>query len=194
MNRSHSKIRHIQESNILLEQRILNERIGVKLTPESLNTPKANDTKQKATFLNSYYKINLSSAKTGSWTDKDYNDTLKKFMEEKGIPVWVCKKGDGFCNDESEGEITTQEINKLNQAMVLPTTNISKNEGWLTYQTDKNYGYKKVGENWVAKNLKTNQEYNLTQLSKQPKFAGYKQTIANLEKTFPGGKSPTVGS
>jgi hypothetical protein len=95
--------------------RTLYEKIGEKLTPESLNSKKAQNTKKIATSLNSYYKINLSAAQTGSWTDKDYNDTLKKFMEEKGIQVWICKKGDGWCSNDGndEGEVTTKELDKL---------------------------------------------------------------------------------
>ena len=118
----------------------LYEKIGEKLSPERLQSPKAEDTKKMATFLNSYYKINLSAATTGSWTDKDYNETLKKFMEEKGIPVWVCKKGDGWCGTDdgsSDGEISTKEIEKLKNAM-NPSTNQEK----INTTNDKSYDYK----------------------------------------------------
>ena len=97
----------------------LYEMVGDKLSPEGLQSPKAQGTKDQATFLNYYYGTNLSSATTGSWTDKDFNDTLKKFMEEKGIPVWICKKGDGYCADGDEGEVTTKEMDKLKQSMSL---------------------------------------------------------------------------
>ena len=118
----------------------LYERIGEKLSSDSLNSKKAEATRKEATFLNSYYKINLGAATTGSWTDKDFNDYLKKFMEEKGISVWVCKKGDGWCRDDGsdEGEITTKELDKLSQAM-----GIRKNSNEKTNTTyDKNYDYK----------------------------------------------------
>lgn len=95
----------------------LYEMVGDKLSPQGLQSPKAQGTKDQATFLNYYYGTNLSSATTGSWTDKDFNDTLKKFMEEKGVPVHICKKGDGYCADGEEGEVTTKEMGKLNQAM-----------------------------------------------------------------------------
>ena len=95
----------------------LYEMVGDKLSPQGLQSPKAQGTKDQATFLNYYYGTNLSSATTGSWTDKDFNDTLKKFMEEKGVPVHICKKGDGYCADGDEGEVTTKEMGKLNQAM-----------------------------------------------------------------------------
>jgi len=97
----------------------LYEMVGDKLSPQSLQSPKAQGTKDQATFLNYYYGTNLSSATTGSWTDKDFNDSLKKFMEEKGIPVWICKKGDGYCADGDEGEVTTKEMDKLKQSMNL---------------------------------------------------------------------------
>jgi len=95
------------------KSRILNlyETIGEKLTPEGLGSRKGQHTKRVASVLNKHYGINLSAATTGSWTDKDYNDTLKKFMEENGIAVWVCKKGDGWCSDDGtdEGEVTTKD-------------------------------------------------------------------------------------
>jgi hypothetical protein len=125
----------------------LYERIGETMTPESSTSPKSMDTKEMAKFLNSYYKINLDAATTGSWTDKDYNENLKKFMEEKGITVWVCKKGDGYCHDDSEGEVTTKEIVKLKQAMGLPVKGqpvVSQTNGQEKINTtnDKSYDYK----------------------------------------------------
>jgi len=86
----------------------LYEIVGEKLTPEVLNSKKAKHTKNYAQFLNNHYNIKLPAATTGSWTDKDYNDYLKKFMEENNIPVWVCKTGDGWCPNNSDGEITTK--------------------------------------------------------------------------------------
>jgi hypothetical protein len=127
----------------------LYERIGETLTPESSTSPKSMDTKEMAKFLNSYYKINLDAATTGSWTDKDYNENLKKFMEEKGISVWICKKGDGYCSDggDDEGEVTTKEIVKLKQAMGLPVKGqpvVSQTNGQEKINTtnDKSYDYK----------------------------------------------------
>jgi hypothetical protein len=127
----------------------LYERIGETLTPESSTSPKSMDTKEMAKFLNSYYKINLDAATTGSWTDKDYNESLKKFMEEKGISVWTCKKGDGWCSQDGndEGEITTKETGKLRQAMGLPVKGqpvVSQTNGQEKINTtnDKSYDYK----------------------------------------------------
>jgi len=95
----------------------LYEMVGDKISPQGLQSPKSQGIKKQALFLNQYYGINLSASTTGSWTDKDFNDTLKKFMEEKGVPVHICKKGDGYCADGDEGEVTTKEMGKLNQAM-----------------------------------------------------------------------------
>ena len=118
----------------------LYEKVGDKLTPEMSNSPKVQATKKSAQFLNSYYKINLGAATTGSWTDKDYNDTLKKFMEEKGITVWVCKKGDGYCREDGvdEGEVTTKELDKLEQAMTPQSNQQEK----INTTNDKTYDYK----------------------------------------------------
>jgi glycyl-tRNA synthetase beta subunit len=113
MNSSYSKIRHIRETNQRLEKRLIFEKIGEKLPSQSMKSEKGNWTKIIAEFLNYHYKINLQSSTTGSWTDKDYNDYLKRFMEENKIPVWLCKKGDGYCNDDSEGEVTTKDIKSL---------------------------------------------------------------------------------
>lgn len=115
----------------------LYEKVGDKLTPDNLKSLKAQDTKRNATFLNSYYNIKLNAATTGSWTDKDYNDTLKKFMEEKGISVWVCKKGDGYCS-ANEGEVSTKEIDKLEQAMTPQSNQQEK----INTTNDKTYDYK----------------------------------------------------
>ena len=121
----------------------LYERIGDKHTPESSSSYKAAHTKETAQFLNNYYKINLTSSTTGNWSDKDYNDYLKKFMEEKGIPVWVCKKGDGYCHDNSEGEVTTKETVKLKQSMGLPVKGQSTNgQEKINTTNDKSYDYK----------------------------------------------------
>ena len=127
----------------------LYERIGEKLTSLSLSSKKATWTKEQAKFLNTYYKINLNAATTGSWTDKDYNDNLKKFMEEKGISVWICKKGDGWCRSDGsdEGEVETKEWVKLRQAMGLPVkgqpvTPQTNGQEKINTTNDRSYDYK----------------------------------------------------
>lgn len=85
---------------------------------------------------------------------------------------------------------TAMATQKATNNEVKPEVKTAGNQEWLTYGNDKNYQYKKVGNDWITKNVKTNKEYNLTQLSTQPKFAGYKKSIEKLESTFPGGKAP----
>ena len=119
----------------------LYEKVGDQLTPQALSSPKSQITKTYAQFLNNYYKLNLSSAKTGNWSDKDYNDTLKKFMEEKGIPVWVCKTGDGYCADGSDGEVgagNQSDLKKLHDLI----TGQQPTEEKINTTNDRSYDYK----------------------------------------------------
>ena len=143
MNRSYSKIRHIQEVNQRLENKLILEKAGDSLTPEAAGSLKAKDTKFVAQFLNSHYKINLPAAQTGNWHDKDYNDNLKKYIEELKIPVWICKTGDGWCPDGSDGEVTVygkDNIGKLYDSMKKP--NKSTEQGKINTTFDKAYDYK----------------------------------------------------
>ena len=66
MNRSYSKINHIQESNLKLERRVLNERIG---------------------FMPSYRKpdIDVIINFDAPGTTKDLKPILKNFIERKNI-------------------------------------------------------------------------------------------------------------
>jgi hypothetical protein len=119
----------------------LYEKVGDQLTPQALSSPKAQDTKIYAQFLNDYYKLDLPAANTGNWKDKDYNDTLKKFMEEKGIPVWICKTGDGYCPDGSDGEVSAgnrEDFKKLNDLI----TGQQATEEKINTTNDRTYDYK----------------------------------------------------
>jgi hypothetical protein len=134
----------------------LYEKVGDQLTPDMSKSPRAQYTKRFATFLNQYYKINLPSATTGNWKDQDYNDTLKKFMEEKGIQVWVCKKGDGYCREDGadEGEVTAKEIDKLKQAM-----NPTQTDEKINTTHDNSFDYKLSGGKYYFK-AKPNTSYS----------------------------------
>ena len=141
----------------------LYEKVGEKLQYDGWETsPKAQYTKDIAKIFNQYYGINLSAATTGSWTDKDYNDTTKRFMEENGISIWICKKGDGYCHDDDEGEVITKELDKLKQAM-----NLTQGDEKINTTHDRSYDYKLSGgkyyystkgqNNWVeAKGTRIN--------------------------------------
>ena len=103
----------------------LYEKIGDKLSPEGAQSKKAEYNKKIAQFLNQYYKINLPAAQTGNYSDRDFNDYLKKFLEEKGIPVRICKTGDGYCPDGSDGEVGPYDEeagDKFHAAMESSTT------------------------------------------------------------------------
>ncbi len=135
---SYSKIRHIQEVNQKLEMRMLVE----KMTPSSLSSPRAQDTKEWQKFFNQYYKLTLPV--DGNWEDPTYNLTMKKYLEEKGIPVWVCKKGDGYCNDNDEGQVTAKgsDISKSLNARNLDMSTPKKTNAKINTTNDKSYDYK----------------------------------------------------
>ncbi len=169
----------------------LYEKIGDPLPKQTLNSPVFEYTKKTAAFLNSYYNINLPAANTGNYNDKDYNDTLKKFMEEKGIEVYICKKGDGYCNDMDEGLVTTKDKDKLFQVMPIKsdqqqnTTNNTQTttapiqaEFKFEYPNDKNYRYAHHQGKWFAQNVKTAKVFDLTS---NPKF---KSSVDNLNRQF----------
>jgi hypothetical protein len=120
----------------------LYEKVGDQLTTQALTSPKAQITKTYAQFLNKYYKLNLSSANTGNWNDKDYNDTLKKFMEEKGVPVWVCKTGDGYCKDGDDGEVVAKGSENIKKLHDLITGQQNSTEEKINTTHDKSYDYK----------------------------------------------------
>jgi hypothetical protein len=123
----------------------LYEKVGDPLTSQALSSPKAQTTKTYAQFLNNYYKLNLSSAKTGNWNDKDYNDTLKKFMEEKGVPVWVCKTGDGYCGDGDDGQVVANGSENIKKLHDLITGQQTSTEEKINTTHDDSYDYKLSG-------------------------------------------------
>ena len=137
MNRSFSKIRHIQESNLRLEKRMLSEQLG----PERLSSRKGDMTKKQSEFFNKYYKLNLPL--DGNWKNIEFNNTLEKYLKEKNLPVWICKKGDGYCSDdgEDEGEITTKEWDKLQRSIEMDSNKLQTG-GNVNTTHDKKYDYK----------------------------------------------------
>ena len=125
----------------------LYEALDIKLELDRLNSPYAQDTKKWQEFFNKYYKLNLPV--DGNWTSTNYNNAMKRYIEEKKFPVYVCKKGDGYCNDESEGQVTTkqrglndlmkQDMAKLN-GVTSGTT--STQQAKINTTFDKTYDYK----------------------------------------------------
>jgi uncharacterized protein YifE (UPF0438 family) len=104
-----------EELNRIKEVMGLSEALDTKLTPEQLNSFKGQDTKEFQNFFNKYYKLNLPV--DGNWMSSAYNNTMKKYIEEKKLPLGVCKKGDGYCNDAYEGEVYTKSIKELDNFM-----------------------------------------------------------------------------
>jgi hypothetical protein len=138
-------IYHYMKKFIITEEeksRILNlyEKVGEPLSAEGLSSQKADYTKKVAKVLNTKYGLNLTTATTGDWQNTDYNNALKKFMEENGIPVHTCKSNDGWCGPNTDGEVTAgnqEDSDKLSKALFgdnqtekINTTN------------DKDYDYK----------------------------------------------------
>jgi hypothetical protein len=132
------------------KSRILNlyEKVGEPLPADVLTSKKAGYTKKVAKVLNTKYGLNLITATTGDWQNTDYNNTLKKFMEENGIPVHICKTGDGWCPNDSDGVVTAgpDDIDKLhdiifgdNQTEKINTTN------------DRDYDYKFLNNKYYFK-------------------------------------------
>jgi hypothetical protein len=140
----------LMESTMGNVKPLITEKIGDSLGSGEFSK-RAKITKKEASFLNSYYSINLDASVTGNWHDKDFNDYLKKFMEEKGIEVWICKKGDGYCHDDAEGEVTTQEYDKLRQAMSeSPKINVSHDKSYDYKLENGKYYYSRKGKNkWI---------------------------------------------
>ena len=140
MNRSFSKIRHIQESNMRLEKQMLSEQPLKQqtLSPQALSSYKAQDTKEKAEFFNKYYKLNLPL--DGNWTNVDFNNTVGRYLKEKNIPIWVCKKGDGYCHDDDAGQIGTKEYGRFKSAMEQDSGKSQTSK--INTTNDKTYDYK----------------------------------------------------
>ena len=118
--------------------------ISEELGSEQLSSPKGKDTKEWQTFFNSYYKLTLPV--DGNWEDPNYNSTMKKYLEEKGIPVWVCKKGDGYCPDGNEGLITAKGNDwgnaiKAKKSDMVKLTQTNGQEK-INTTNDKSYDYK----------------------------------------------------
>jgi hypothetical protein len=140
MNRSFSKIRHIQEANQRLEKRMLLEQV---LGPERLSSPAGQENKKQSEFFNKYYKLNLPI--DGNWLNPEFSKAMERYLKEKNIPIWVCKKGDGYCSNdgEDEGVVTTQEFKRLRDSIAQDSDKLQTGKINTTY--DKSYDYKLEG-------------------------------------------------
>ena len=153
------------------------------LEPDRLTSPKSQQTKKEQEFLNKKYpefKIPVD----GNWRDKSFNDAMVKYITEKGGTPMYCIKGDNYCPEGDDGVVYTSDSKiryELQQEMKGGET--PQNESWLTFPGDNTYQYQKQKDKWVAKNVKTGKEFDMSK---------YPLTIEKLEKQFPGGKSPKV--
>jgi hypothetical protein len=137
MNRSFSKIRHIQEANQRLEKRMLSEQV---LSPERLSSLAGQENKKHSEFFNKYYKLNLPL--DGNWLNPEFSKVMGRYLKEKNIPIWVCKKGDGYCSNDGEddGVITTKEIKRLRDSIAQDSA--KQQVGKINTSHDKSYDYK----------------------------------------------------
>ncbi len=127
-------------------KRVLNE----QLSKDQLNSPKSKQAKKFQEVFNSLYKANLPV--DGNWKDKKYNELKKKWLEEKGLTVHICKKGDGYCHDDDEGEVTTAEHHVKSVVPLLKkdwmkccnkgNTQATSTESKINTTHDKSYEYK----------------------------------------------------
>ena len=125
--------------------KIVTKVIQEQLTSASLASPKAQYTKKMQTFLNSYYKLKLPV--DGNWMNPDYNSAMKKYITEKNIQPWICKKGDGYCHDADAGQVTAGEndIKKLKDAVAADMAKIqgkTNTSAKINTNHDKKYDYK----------------------------------------------------
>jgi hypothetical protein len=92
-------------------------------------------------FFNQYYKLNLPL--NGDWQTKEYNDVMKRYIEEKGLPVWICKENDGWCGPGDEGEVTTKQLEEMGNFIQQDKAKFTQTQGNEKTNTtnDKNYDY-----------------------------------------------------
>ena len=121
--------------------KFLYEKIGEPLPTDQQSSQKGKSTIEMKKFLNQYYKLNLSL--DGDWQTKEYNDTMKRYIEEKKLQVWVCKTGDQYCPDNSDGEVTTKQYGELKNFISQDKAKLNPTQGNEKTNTihDKYYDY-----------------------------------------------------
>jgi len=117
MNRSYSKIRHIQESNLRLEKRMLSEQLGL----DRLSSRKGDMTKKQSEFFNKYYKLNLPL--DGDWTNLEFNNAMERYLKEKNYQFGFVKKVIIFVTMMMRDRL--QQLNGMNYNALLRWTVIN---------------------------------------------------------------------
>lgn len=108
-------------------ERIINEQMS--------SSPKGEETKKFQQLFNKIYKTRFPI--DGNWKDKTYNSTMMRYIKDKGLSMYVCKKGDGYCSDAQEGEVHVRgnDIKKLRDFMMLDfgdgPKDVKKFQDWL---------------------------------------------------------------
>ena len=108
------KIIRLTESDLT---RLVKKVIKEQLSAQSLSSPMGEDTKKFQQVFNKLYKTNFKI--DGNWEDKRYNETMTRYIKDKGIPPYVCRKGDGYCHDDDDGRVTVKgdDVKKLYDAL-----------------------------------------------------------------------------
>ena len=127
-------IRLTESDLISLVNKVIKEQ-STTFIPEMLNSPKAKSTKSWAQFFNRYYKLQLPM--DGKWDNPQFNIAMKRYIEEKKLPVYFCKSGDDYCN--TDGEVVTKDINGLYDAR---KNDESPQGGKVNTTNDTTYDYK----------------------------------------------------
>ena len=135
------KVIRLTESDLT---RIVKRVIKEQLNAEALNSPKGEYTKKFKQVFNKLYNTNFPI--DGNWKVANYNETMSRYIKDKGIPVYVCKKGDGYCNDVDAGEVGAygKENNiKLKNFLNADLASGNQTQGEKINTTnDKTYDYK----------------------------------------------------
>ena len=112
MNRSYSKIRHIQESNLMLEERLLSEQVKATLTPSNLSS-----NLQATTNMTSYFIFNPSTPSYSldsilgackklvkNWNDSCGRNNLQNIVIDIGDDEYVTQFNTFLTQYEQSGE------------------------------------------------------------------------------------------
>jgi len=86
----------------LIKVKLNEQNIGMETTSQ-LSSPKAIFTKKQQQIFNFKYGANLPL--DGNWKDEKFNELKKRYLTENNIPFYICRKGDGYCNDADAGEV-----------------------------------------------------------------------------------------
>ena len=102
-------MRHLRIYESLIEEQQPPKAPAAPSKATAVASKQATAVKRTANFFNKIYKMNLPL--DGNPKNKEYMKAFGRFCQEYKITTWTCKKGDGFCSDAQEGEITIKDDN-----------------------------------------------------------------------------------